>query len=83
MQVSLQELLQSEIKKQKSLITQEDRDFITSQYELEPSGLYILYAFKISYDKPYLRKKVNALLKKGIGHYSSLSGHTIPSNLIH
>ncbi len=83
MQVSLKELLQKEIEKQKTLITQEDRDFITSQYKLESTGLYILYAHTIAYDKPFLREKVNSLLKRGIGHYSSQSGHTIPSNLIH
>jgi len=85
MQVSLKKALHEVNQKTKSLITQEDLDFIKSQYKLEKSGSYILYAHVIAvmrYDKPQIVERVNSLLKRGIGHYSNLSGHTIPSFLI-
>ncbi len=85
MQVSHKQALQEANQKTKSLITQEDLDFIKSQYKLEKSGSYILYAYAIvmmRYDKPQIAERVNSLLKRGIGHYSNLSGHTIPSSLI-
>ena len=77
------EILQKEIQSIKSVITNEDRDFIMSQYKLEHTGNYILYACTIGYDKPHLREKVNELLNKGVGHYTTLAGHIIPSYLIH
>ena len=83
MQVSLKDALQKANHERKSVISDQDPDFIKSQYRLENStGHYILYAHVIGYDKPQLRRKVNALLRKGIGHYTSNSGHTIPSYLI-
>ncbi len=85
MQLSFQEAFQKATQKTKSLITQEDLNFVKSQYKKEKSGSYILYAHYIAmmkYDKPEISKKVNSLLKRGIGHYTPLSGHTIPSSLI-
>lgn len=77
------EILQKEIQSIKSVITDNDRDFIMSQYKLEHTGNYILYAYTIGYDKPHLREKVNELLNKGVGSYTTLAGHIIPSYLIH
>lgn len=77
------EILQREIENIKSIITNEDRDFVMSQYKLEHTGNYILYAHVIGYDKPFLREKVNELLNKGIGIYTTLAGHIVPSYLIH
>jgi hypothetical protein len=85
MQVNFQQELQKAIEKTKSKISTSDLQFIKENYKYESihGGFqYIIYAYRIHQLSEYERKTIQQLLKKGIGFYSSQSGHTIQSNLI-
>lgn len=82
MEVSFQEALQKEIEIKKQLITEEDIKFVKENYQIQESGNYFLFTYKIKQLPKNMQNKVSSLKKRKIGYYSSLSGHSIPSYLI-
>jgi hypothetical protein len=60
-------------------ISQEEKSFIKSNYKLTNGGFFVLYSYQIQ--NLNAQKKIDGLLKKGIGIYSSRFGHSISSQL--
>jgi hypothetical protein len=77
--VNFQTESQSIFQKLVSKLTESERKFIKDNYEKTNGGFYVLYSYQIQ--NLNAEKQIDGLLKKGIGIYSSVLGHSIPSQL--
>ena len=73
---------QQELQKAKTKFSEEEITFVKENYEKTNGGFYVMYAYRL-YEMPsYTKEIVDILLRKGMGIYTSQSGHIVPSALI-
>lgn len=80
--INFQTESQSIFQKLISKLTESERKFIKDNYEKTNSGFYVFYSHRI-YGSGFanLEKMIDGLLRKGIGTYASVLGHSIQSQL--
>jgi hypothetical protein len=76
MQVDFQSQIREKHKQNVSLLSIDEKIFITQQYKQQESGNYILFGWQIS-NLVHGKFITKALAKKGIGIYHISIGHTI------